>query len=161
MWRKTISSASSICSGTISCHVTAFFILNQSQAASFQHKHGALTSAPKWIVVEWLVESETKRQPSLGSMPITSVGTVWKFSASRDLQGLNCQMLLIDICGISLLIYYRMSLAWIWHAGWLRWSHCHDTMCCQPVKVFYIQSRRIDHKHGKILSDYQTRETLG
>ena len=61
-----------------------------------------------------MLKAKPKRQPSLGSMPITSVGTVWKFSASRDLQGLNCQMLLIDICGISLLIYYRMSLAWIW-----------------------------------------------
>ena len=59
-------------------------------------------------------KQKPKRQPSLGSMPITSVGTVWKFSAARDLQGLNCQMLLIDICGISLLIYYRMILAWIW-----------------------------------------------
>ena len=51
-----------------------FFILNQSRAASFKHKHG---------------------EPSLGSMPITTVGTVWKFSVSRDLQGLNCQILLI------------------------------------------------------------------
>ena len=34
------------------------------------------------------------------------------------------------------------------------------TMCCQTVRVFCIQSQRIDHKHGKILSDCQTRETL-
>ena len=39
--------------------------------------------------------------------------------------------------------------------------NCHtDTMCSQTVRVFCIQSRRIDHKHGKILSDCQTRETL-
>ena len=37
-----------------------FFTLNQSQAASFQHKHVALTTAPKFIIVEWLVQSETK-----------------------------------------------------------------------------------------------------
>ena len=28
---------------------------------------------------------------------------------------------------------------------------CHKTMCCQTVRVFCIQSRRIDHKHGKIV----------
>ena len=107
-----------------------------------------------------LLKAKPKRQPSLASMPITSVGTVWKFSASWDLQGLNCQMLLIDIRGISLMIYYRISLAWIGqNAGWLRGSHCHNTMCCQTVIIFHIQSRRIDHKHGKI-SDCQTKETL-
>ena len=89
-----------------------FFILNQSRAASFKHKHGEVTSAPKYTVGNDLLKAKPKRQPSLGSMPITTVGTVWKFSVSRDLQGLNCQILLIDICGISL-IYYRMSLAWI------------------------------------------------
>ena len=68
-----------------------------------------------------LLKAKPKRQPSLGSIPITSVGTVWKFSASRDLQGLNCQMLLIDICGISLLMYYRMILAWIWLSPTTRW----------------------------------------
>ena len=90
-----------------------FFILNQSRAASFKHKHGELTSAPKYTVGNDLLKAKPKRQPSLGNMPITTVPrTVWKFSVSRDFQGLNCQILLIDICGISL-IYYRMSLAWI------------------------------------------------
>ena len=144
-----------------------FFILNQSRAASFKHKHGEVTSAPKYTVGNDLLKAKPKRQPSLGSMPITTVGTVWKFSVSRDLQGLNCQILLIDICGISL-IYYRMSLAWIWLffypdnmlAG-LEGLNCHtDTMCSQTVRVFCTQFRRIDHKHGKILSDCQTRETL-
>ena len=38
--------------------------------------------------------------------------------------------------------------------------NCHtDTMCSQTVRVFCIQSRRIDHKHGKILSDCQTRDS--
>ena len=112
-----------------------FFILNQSRVASFKHKHGELTSAPKYTVGNDLLKAKPKRQPSLGSMPITTVGKVWKFSVSRDLQGLNCQILLIGICGISL-IYYRMSLArgfdlsWQ-HAGWLRGpqlSHWHNVL---------------------------------
>ena len=47
----------------------------------------------------------------LAACQLPQLEQVWKFSVSRDLQGLNCQimqMLLIDICGISL-IYYRLE----------------------------------------------------
>ena len=94
-----------------------FFYIESAPGCIFSTQTRSADISSKINCWEWLVENaKPKRQPSLGSMPITTVGTVWKFSVSRDLQGLNCQimqMLLIDICGISL-IYYRMSLAWIW-----------------------------------------------
>ena len=39
---------------------------------------------PKYTVGNDLLKAKPKRQPSLGSMPITTVGKVWKFSVSRD-----------------------------------------------------------------------------
>ena len=116
--RKTISSRLIDLSlyphlGTISCHVTAFFYIESAPGCIFSTQTRSADTSYKINCWEWFVESETK----------TSAVT-WqhanyhsrKFSLSRDLQGLNCQimqMLLIDTCGISL-IYYRMSLAWIW-----------------------------------------------
>ena len=73
---------------------------------------------------------------------------------SGDSQGLNCQMQVIVICGISLRKY----------AGWVLYGYdclpptrfvLHNTMCYQSVRVFFIQSRRIDDKHGKMLSDHR------
>ena len=89
---------------------------DQARDASFEHKHGALTSALKLTVVDWLVESETKTsgvtwQHANSTIVGSSVYTV----ESVDSQGLNCQMLVIAICGgLSLWIYCWMSLVWIW-----------------------------------------------
>ena len=71
-----------------------------------------------------------------------------------DSQGLNCQMHVIAICGISLRTY----------AGWVLYGYdclpptrfvLHNTMCYQSVRVFFIRSRRINHKHEKMLSDHR------
>ena len=143
-----------------------FFILNQSRVASFKHKHGELTSAPKYTVGNDLLKAKPKRQPSLGSMPIVTVGKVWKFSTcfpgftriklsnTADWYMWNITDLLPDESCVDLTYPDNML------AG-SEGLNCHtDTMCSQTVRVFCIQSRRIDHKHGKILSDCQTRETL-
>ena len=72
---------------------------------------------------------------------------------SGDSQGLNCQMHVIAICGIALRIY----------AGWVLYGNdclpptrfvLHNTMCYQSVRVFFMRSRRIDHKHEK-MSDHR------
>ena len=125
---------------------------DQARAASFQHKHGALTSALKLTVVEWLVESETKTsvvtwQHANSTIVGSSVYTV----ESVDSQGLNYQMQVIAICGLSLWIYCWMSLVWIW----LLTKVCSSQHNVLTVSVFLIPFRRIDHKHGKMLSDHR------
>ena len=73
---------------------------------------------------------------------------------SGDSQGLNWQMQVIAICGISLRIY----------AGWVFYGYdclpptrfvLHNTMCCLSVRLFFIRSRRIDHKQEKMLPDHR------
>ena len=50
-----------------------------------------------------------------------------------------------DIC--------RMDLVWIWLLTTNKvCSSQHNVL---SVRVFFIQSRRIDHKHGKMLSDHR------
>ena len=50
-----------------------------------------------------------------------------------------------DIC--------RMGLVWIWLLTTNKvCSSQHNVL---SVRVFFIQSRRIDHKHGKMLSDHR------
>ena len=68
----------------------------------------------------------------LAACQLPQLEQVWKFSVSRDLQGLNCQimqMLLIDICGISL-IYYRLEAGPRFNINMsscrYRKSHCGD-----------------------------------
>ena len=73
---------------------------------------------------------------------------------SGDSQRLNYQMQVIAICGISLRIY----------AAWVLYGYdclpptrfvLHNTLCYQSVSILFIQSRNIDHKHGKMLSDHR------
>ena len=70
----------------------------------------------------------------LAACQLPQLEQVWKFSVSRDLQGLNCQimqMLLIDICGISL-IYYSLEAGPRFNINMsscrYRKSHCGDKM---------------------------------
>ena len=91
-----------------------FFYIESVPGCIFSTQTRSADISSKINCWEWLVESETKT--SAVTSQHATVGTVWKFSVSRDLQGLNCQimqMLLIDICGISL-IDFRMSLVCIW-----------------------------------------------
>ena len=49
-----------------------------------------------------------------------------------------------DIC--------RMGLVWTWLLTTNKVCSSHNVL---SVRVFFIQSRRIDHKHGKMLSDHR------
>ena len=104
---------------------------------SFQHKHMALTSAPKLPVMEWLEKAKPKRRVHGGVGGFTGI----KLSNVGDSYLWNTTS---DIC--------RMGLVWIWLLTTNKVCSSHNVL---SVRVFFIQSRRIDHKHGKMLSDHR------
>ena len=104
---------------------------------SFQHKHRALTSAPKLPAMEWLEKAKPKRRVHGGVWGFTGI----KLSNVGDSYLWNITS---DIC--------RMGLVWIWLLTTNKVCSSHNVL---SVRVFFIQSRRIDHKHGKMLSDHR------
>ena len=100
---KTISPLSYLHNG-ITHHKTAFLNFESSPSCIFQHKHGAtradITSKNKLLCCRWKLNQFVSRH-------LAACGQLhcWKSSMFRDSQGSNYQMLLINICGISLDIY--------------------------------------------------------
>ena len=134
--------------------MTAFFYIESAPGCIFSTQTRSADISSKINCWEF-VESETK----------TSAVT-WQHANyhSRNSVEVQCfpgftRIKSCKCCWLIYVEYHWYITGWVlrgydlsWqHAGWLRGPHCHKTMCCQTVRVFCIQSRRIDHKHGKIV----------
>ena len=73
-------------------------------------------------------------------------GGVWRFTGIKlsNVGDSYLWNITSDIC--------RMGLVWIWLLTTNKVCSSHNVL---SVRVFFIQSRRIDHKHGKMLSDHR------
>ena len=96
-------------------------------------------------VMEWLEKAKPKRRVHGGVWGFTGI----KLSNVGDSYLWNITS---DIC--------RMGLVWIWLLTTNKVCSSHNVL---SVRVFFIQSRRIDHKHGQVLALMQMhpKESLG